>query len=62
VFINFFIAHMNSLTPMPFWKAFLIFTKILRIKNGSVTHVSYDPAAAAGKQWQLRTYSQRRKI
>jgi broad specificity phosphatase PhoE len=62
VFINFFIAHMNSLTPMPFWKAFLIFTKILRIKNGSITHVTYDPVAPAGKQWQLQAMSQRKVI
>lgn len=62
VFINFFVAHMNTLKPMPFWKAFLIFTKILRIKNGSITQVRFDATAQEGKRWQLVSYSQRQRI
>lgn len=47
VFINFFVAHAcqeKAMTPL---QALKRFTKVLSIKNGSITKVSYDPTVPA---------------
>ena len=46
VFINFFLAHMCQEKKMSLWQAFVRFSKVLSIKNGSITKVMYDPAAS----------------
>lgn len=56
IFINFFIAHLNSTAPMSFVKAFLIFTKILRIKNASITRLTYHKESAPA--WKLLARSE----
>jgi broad specificity phosphatase PhoE len=56
IFINFFVAHINSDKPMSFIKAFLIFTKILRIRNGSVTRLVYTKEKTPS--WELQGYSE----
>jgi broad specificity phosphatase PhoE len=56
IFINFFVAHINSDKPMSFVKAFLIFTKILRIRNGSVTRLAY--ARGNTPAWKILSYSE----
>jgi broad specificity phosphatase PhoE len=42
IFINFFVAHLNSDQKIGFIKSLLLFTKILKIKNGSITHLSFS--------------------
>jgi len=56
IFINFFVAHINSTKPMGFIRAFLIFTKILRIKNGSLTKLTFTKDTAT--PWKVLSYSQ----
>ncbi len=45
VFINFFLAHMCQEKPMSPWQAFVRFSKVLSIKNGSITKIIYATAA-----------------
>ena len=45
VFINFFVAHMCQEKRMSLWQAMIRFSKVLSIKNGSITKVMHDPAA-----------------
>jgi broad specificity phosphatase PhoE len=45
VFINFFIAHMCQEKKMSHWQAFVRFSKVLSIKNGSITKVVHNPQA-----------------
>lgn len=42
VFIGFFLAHMRHPNQLSWWRAGLLFFKILTIKNSSVTHVRYE--------------------
>jgi len=56
IFINFFVAHLNSTAPINFTRAFLIFTKILRIKNGSITHLQFS--VGQSPNWKVVTYGQ----
>jgi|AntRauTorcE11897_2_1112592.scaffolds.fasta_scaffold13863_2 broad specificity phosphatase PhoE len=58
IFINFFVAHLHSDTPMNFIRAALIFTKILRIKNGSITTLQYDASADPRHQWRLISFGE----
>lgn len=53
VFINFFLAHMCDKRRLSFWRAGLYFTKIFRIKNGSITKVMYSPEMKHGCAWYL---------
>jgi broad specificity phosphatase PhoE len=43
VFINFFLAHMCQEKKMSLWQAFIRFSKVLSIKNGSITKIVYEP-------------------
>lgn len=56
IFINFFVAHLNNKTPMSFIRAFLIFTKILRIRNGSITRLEYKQENTP--QWKVLSYGE----
>ena len=42
VFINLFLAHMNSPKPMSLLRAIATFIRIKLLENGSVTHLTYD--------------------
>lgn len=52
VFINLFIAHCKRNKPLSWWGAWRTFRQIKRIKNGSVTHLTYD----AEYGWQLQSF------
>ena len=41
VFINFFTEHMVHPEKLNLWRAFLLFFKILKMRNSSLTHVRY---------------------
>ncbi|MES2748982.1 MAG: histidine phosphatase family protein [Patescibacteria group bacterium] len=41
VFINFFTEHMVHPEKLNLWRAFILFFKILKMRNSSVTHVRY---------------------
>lgn len=58
IFINFFVAHLNNKKPMGLIRALLIFTKILRIKNGSVTRLQYTATADGRSRWKVLTYNE----
>lgn len=45
VFINFFLAHMCQEKRMTLGQAFVRFSKVLSIKNGSITKVVYNSTA-----------------
>ncbi len=50
IFINLFLVHMNrdrSITP---WRALTTFFRVLNTKNGSITHIEYNPAKSP--TWQ----------
>ena len=53
VFISFFCEHLCYGTPMPPWRAVIVFLKLLRLKNGSVTHLQFDPKAGEECGWRL---------
>ena len=53
VFINFFLAHMCSKRPLSPWRALWYFIHVFRIKNGSITKVTYNPEMKHGCAWQL---------
>ncbi len=46
VFINFFLAHMCDPRPMNPFKALIRFIKVFRIKNASITRVTYSKGAS----------------
>ncbi|MFT5849337.1 MAG: alpha-ribazole phosphatase [Patiriisocius sp.] len=59
VFISFLVAHMCDTTPVSFFQARKLFKNMLKLRNGSVTHVQYDKNAAEGVcPWQLVAYNQ----
>lgn len=53
VFINFFIAHMCDKRRLSPWRATWYFIKIFRIKNGSITKVTYNPDLKNSCAWHL---------
>jgi broad specificity phosphatase PhoE len=54
VFINFFLAHMCQERKMSLWQAFVRFSKVLSIKNGSITKIIFDPSAKPNScAWKL---------
>lgn len=55
IFINFFVAYMQKNETLSFWQAFLIFAKIKKIKNGSITRVTYTPGPEP--TWELHSLS-----
>jgi len=58
IFINFFVAHLQSDTPMSFIRALLIFTKILRIRNGSITRLQFEDTPDQRFQWQILSFGE----
>ena len=55
VFINFFLAHMCQEKKMSLWQAFVRFSKVLSIKNGSITKVIYNPTKKQNTcAWQTK--------
>jgi broad specificity phosphatase PhoE len=58
IFINFFVAHLHSDEPMGLIRALLIFTKVLRIRNGSVTRLRCEAASDNRFEWKLLAYSE----
>jgi broad specificity phosphatase PhoE len=58
IFINFFVAHLHGDEPMSLVRALLIFTKILRIRNGSVTRLRCESTPDQGFRWEVLSYSE----
>jgi len=58
IFINFFVAHLHDDKPMSLVRAFLIFTKILRIRNGSVTRLQYQATSDRRFQWKVLAFGE----
>lgn len=52
VFINMFVAHLHQDAPLQWWRGLYALVRSLLIRNGSLTHVTYDPA----KGWQLQSF------
>lgn len=57
-FINFFVHHICNEKPLPIWRASFRFLKILAIKNGSITHLTYEKAKPGNRvcTWHVTTY------
>lgn len=52
VFISLFLAHMCRPSALPPWKLLGFVTKVLRIPNGSIVHVQFNPEAEGVCRWQ----------
>lgn len=57
IFINMFLAHMCHPRPLMPWAAVRCFQNILKIKNGSVTHIRYEQTDEKKCRWQLVSYA-----
>ncbi len=58
VFIGFMAAHLCDKAPVAIPDAFRLFRKMLKLCNGSYSHVQYDPAASEGAcAWELVSYN-----
>ncbi len=53
VFINFFVAHACQKHALLPWQAAYRFIKVLTIKNGSITKMTFDPTKHKGCAWHL---------
>jgi 2,3-bisphosphoglycerate-dependent phosphoglycerate mutase len=53
VFINFFVAHACQKHALLPWQAAYRFIKVLTIKNGSITKMTFDPTKRKGCAWHL---------
>jgi broad specificity phosphatase PhoE len=58
IFINFLVAHLHDKKPMGLIRALLIFTKILRIENGSVTRLQYQATPERRFQWKVLAFGE----
>lgn len=58
VFINFLVAHLQEDKPMSLFRAVLILTKILRIRNGSVTRLQYLATPDHRFEWKVGVYNE----
>jgi broad specificity phosphatase PhoE len=58
IFINFLVAHLHDEKPMSLIRALLIFTKILRIRNGSVTRLQYLATPDHRFKWKVVAYNE----
>jgi len=59
VFISFFVAHLCSQKPLSFFRVAHLFLNMLRLQNGSVSQVQYNPFAPKGTcAWKLQSYNQ----
>jgi broad specificity phosphatase PhoE len=58
IFISFLVAHLHDEKPMSLIRALLIFTKILRIRNGSVTRLQYLPTPDHRLEWKVVAYNE----
>jgi broad specificity phosphatase PhoE len=58
IFINFLVAHLRDEKPMSLIRALLIFTKILRIRNGSVTRLQYLATPDHRFKWKVVAYNE----
>lgn len=58
VFIGFMAAHLCDKDPVAIPDAFRLFRKMLKLCNGSYSHVQYDPDAPEGTcAWKLISYN-----
>lgn len=57
VFINMFVAHRNHPGRLRAWRGFWALMRSLMVRNGSITHLVYDPSRK--NSWQLQRFGRR---
>jgi broad specificity phosphatase PhoE len=57
VFINFFVAHLCRTKPLTPLAALSYFFKVLTIKNGSITKLSFDASRKETCQWRVEEHA-----
>lgn len=56
IFISFFVAHLNVTHRLGPWRGVWALLRALRLPNGSITHVHYDPVKTR-RPWELKQFA-----